>query len=270
MLSKKFRERIEKYKTFSHETIKYLFKNHVTDRICLEVCSDCQYNCMNCGHGSFKSIYKNYHMSIHELNRFLYYTEKSNYHIREVLLHGPGEPTLWKHLNEGIKILYESDVIGDIYISTNGVSLDRIKEETFKYIDKIRISVYPDAKENDIIGYLQQRFPEKIELEVMNRFTSLPNREYPNSIPCRCSCPIPFFIEDKIFYCGGSVFDAAKLKGVDIFGCHEVYTELKENYFDNISVGNFDLCKYCVLNSNIGKQLKSYPHKLFGEVKNEK
>jgi hypothetical protein len=269
-MSKKFREMMEKHNIFKHDTIKYHFKDHITDRICLEVCSDCQYDCLNCGHGSFRSVYKNYHMSIDELNRFLYYTKKSNYHIRDVYLHGPGEPTLWKNLNEGLKILYESPVVGNVYIVTNGVSLNRIKEETFQYIYIVLIAVYPDAKENDLITHLCQEFPEKIKFHVESQFLSHPTKEYPNSIPCRCICPFPSVIDNKIFYCSPAIFDAAKAKGVDIFDCHEVYSELKENYLHNVSVGNFDLCKYCLLNSGIHEHLKVYDHKLFKEVKNEK
>ena len=263
MLNKKFKKRIKNHKTRNDDIIKYLFNSRIIGRVFFEVCSDCQYDCINCGHSSFRSVYKNYHMSIPELNRFLYYTEKSNYYIREAYLHGPGEPTLWKNLNEGIKILHESNVVGGIGMITNGVSLYRIKEETFQYIDRIRISVYPDAKKNDFITYLQQKFPEKIKLEVFKQFMSKPNREYPDSIPCTCACPVPVFVKNNFFYCSGTIFDAAKLKGVDVFDCHEVYTELKENYLDNYSIGNFDLCKYCISNGNICKQLKSYNHKLF-------
>jgi hypothetical protein len=263
MLSKKFKERIESNRTCNDDIVKYLFKSKIIDRMLLEVCSDCQYNCVNCGHGSFKSVYKNYQMSIYELNRFLYYTKKSNYYMREVCLHGPGEPTLWKNLNEGIEILYKSNVVGGVVLLTNGVSLNKVKEETFQYLDRINISIYPDAKENDLITHLYQKFPEKIHLEMMNQFWGPPCREYPDSIPCSCACPVSLLIDNKIFYCSGTIFDAAKLKGVDVFDCHEVYTELKENYLDNFSRGNFDLCKYCTSNRNIRKQLKSYDHKLF-------
>jgi hypothetical protein len=208
-------------------------------------------------------------MSIHELNRFLYYTQKSNYYIKEILIHGPGEPTLWKNLNEGIKILHDSPIIGAISMLSNGASLDRIEEETFKYIDQISISIYPDAKENDLITHLHQKFPEKIKLEFVKKFWIPPNREYPDSIPCACICPVPGFIDNKIFYCSGIIFNAAKLKGVDVFDYHDVYSELKENYLDNSSTGNFDLCKYCRANSNIALDLKDYDHnhKLYNDKK---
>jgi len=266
MSIKTFNEKIQGNRTSNDDIIKYLFNSKIIDRVFFEVCSDCQYNCVDCGHISFKSAYKNYHMTIPELNRFLYYTKKSNYYIREAFLHGPGEPTLWRNLNEGIKILYESPVVGGVCMLSNGVSLDRIKEETFQYIERIRISVYPDAKENDLIEYLCDRYPEKINLEIIKQFWSHPHKEYPDSIPCLCACPVPLFIDNKVFYCSGTIFDAAKLKGVDVFDCHEVYTELKENYLDNLSRGNFDLCKFCTSNRNIRKQLKSYDHKFLKEI----
>lgn len=263
MSSKKFKERIESNKTCNDDIVKYLFKSKIIDRIFIEVCGDCNYNCKSCGHSSFRSVYKNYHMTIHELNRFLYYTKKSKYYIREACIHGPGEPTLWKNLNEGIKVLHESDVVGGIYLLTNGSFLDRIEEETFEYIGKLDISIYPDAKKNDLITYLCDKYPDKIGLGHYNKFWVSPTKEDVGSIPCRCTCPTPSFIGNKIFYCSGCIFDAAKLKGVDIYDCHEVYSVLKENYLENASLGNFDLCKYCAVNDNIYKQLDWQEHKIF-------
>jgi hypothetical protein len=128
--------------------------------------------------------------------------------------------------------------------------------------------MYPDAKENNFITYLYQKFPEKIKFEYVKQFHDLPDRKYIDSIPCRCICPIPMFVKDKIFYCSGSIFDAAKLKGVNVFDYHEVYSELKENYLDGENNGNYDLCQYCCLNSNIYGHLNNYDHKLFSKIKN--
>ena len=69
------------------------------------------------------------------LKRFLFFTKESNYFIREVFLHGPGEPTLWKNINEGIRILHDFDRIGLVGIVTNGASLELIEEKNFDYID---------------------------------------------------------------------------------------------------------------------------------------
>jgi hypothetical protein len=245
--------------------VKYLFNSKIIDRIFLEVCSPCQYNCKNCQHSSFREVYKDYHLTLDELERFIFYTKKSKYYIREVCLHGPGEPTLWKCLNEGIEILHESEVIGGILIISNGASIGDIEEKTFEYIGKIRISDYPDVKENDLLSSLQKRFPEKIEMRGISKFSEMPNKKYIDSIPCSCECPIPMFIKDKIFYCNGGVFDAAKLKGVNIFDCHEIYTDLREDYLDDFIPGkkrNYDLCQYCFCNQNITKYLKSYKHKI--------
>jgi hypothetical protein len=164
-------------------------------------------------------------------------------------------------LNEGIKILYDSKVIGGVYIISNGASIDRIKEETFDYVDRIRISVYPDAKNNNSIEYLHKKFPEKIKLEYIKKFTELPIKKRPDSIPCQCSCSIPMFVKDKIFYCNGGAFEAADLKGVDIFDCKEMYRELKENYLDGENNGNYDLCQYCCFNKNIAQHLSTHEHR---------
>ncbi len=261
--SKAFKDRIQDNR--NSNDVKYLFDSKIIDRMFLEVCSACQYDCQFCQHGSFRIIYKDYHLSLKELEKFLFYTEKSNYYIREICLHGPGEPTLWKYLNEGIKMLHKSKVIGGILIVSNGVSIRNIEEKTFDYIDKIRISDYPDAKKNDLLISLQKKLPEKIEFRNIDRFQELPDRAYLDTIPCKCTCPTPMFIKDKVFYCNGCVFEAAKLRGVDTFDCHELYCELKENYLEDFLFDekrNYDLCQYCSFNDNIAKHLKNCRHEI--------
>ena len=243
--------------------LEYIFNSRIIERMLLEVCSTCQYDCKYCCHEEAINLYKNFHLTLEELDKFLYYTKKSKYFIKEICIHGLGEPTLWKHLNEGIKILHESEVIGGIVMLSNGASIKNIEEETFGYTSKIRISNYPDSNKNDLLLSLKERFPEKIIIEDIQEFQKPPDRPYLGTIPCKCICPLPTFIKDKIFYCNGSAFGAAKLKGVNVFDCHEVYCELKENYLEDFMFNkerNYDLCQYCRSNSNIAKHLKSCKH----------
>jgi len=260
MLNKTFKDKIKCCRNLKDDTIKYIFNSKIINRLFLEVCSDCQYNCPYCCNSHEKLIYKNYHLSIDELKNFLYYTKKSRYFIKEIFIQGMGEPTLWNNLNDGIKILHNSVVVGSIFIITNGVSINNIEEKTFEYINNIRISMYPDSKKNDYVTFLYKKIPEKISFKHVSKFHEPPYKKYHNSVPCTCICPFPRLIKDKIFYC--NAFKAAELKGVDIFSCHEVYSELKENYLDRIEHGNHDLCQYCSGNKNIAKYLKMHNHRI--------
>jgi uncharacterized Fe-S cluster-containing radical SAM superfamily enzyme len=163
------------------------------------------------------SEFKGYQLSLEELGKFIDSTKKSDYFIEELSIHGAGEPLLWDHFEEGIKVLKNSGVIGKIIVTTNGLLLDKIYDETMSSIDMLSVSVYPGYQNYALLNEKKAKYKEKIEINLVSKFIAKPVRKY-SLMPGICSCPGPMFIKDKIFlYCGPPVFDAANLKGVDIF-----------------------------------------------------
>lgn len=250
---------------------KILEGKKVIRRIIFQVCSDCQNNCQFCNSKHLIDIYKNYHLTIQELNKFIYYTKKSNYYYNKILLYGPGEPTLWDNLNEGIKILYNSGITDNICMYSNGVSIDNIKEETWSYLNNIRFSIYPSTKNKKYLREIQKKYGKNKISEVhIHSFYSYLTKKQKGNIPCKCLCPGPTFIKDKIFFfchCP-SLFTAAKIMGVNIFDYENIYSKLKENYLVEIEdeieqTRDFEFCKYCVANSNVVSSLRhKYKHKM--------
>jgi hypothetical protein len=226
-----------------------------------EVCGDCQRSCVFCSHGDMASVYKGYQLSIGELEKFIDYTRKSGYFIELLNIHGIGEPLLWEHFEEGIRLLRNSGIIERISVITNGFLLNKIKEETLRAIDSLRISVYPGYPHKELLRAMKQRYKDKIEIMPRNTFRIKPLKRYDRVIPGECFCRGPMFVKDKVFfYCGPPVFGAAKLKGVDILASGDLYTQLKEDYlvgFQEQNIGNLDLCSFCWANNNI--KTKFYP-----------
>ncbi|MCX5698520.1 MAG: hypothetical protein NTX01_02335 [Candidatus Omnitrophica bacterium] len=226
-----------------------------------EVCGSCQNNCVFCAHGGMISEFKGYQLSIEELKNFIDCTRKSDYFIEELSIHGIGEPLLWNHLDEGIKLLKNSGVIGKIILTTNGLLLDKIKDETMRFIDILSVSVYPNYPKGNLLAEKKTRYSDKVEINFITKFMVKPTRRY-NAIPCYCMTCGPMFVKDKIFfYCGPTCFDAAKLRGVDIFKYDDLYTQIQPNYLENFqkkNVGNLEFCNYCWANSNIKRA--SLPH----------
>jgi len=229
----------------------------IIKQMMFEVCSPCQNNCKFCTHSGLISNDPDYQLSIEELKKFIYYTHKSGYYIKRLKIHGPGEPTLWKYFNEGIKLLYESNLIKDIIVETNGGFLDRIHNSTWRYISEFFVSIYPES-DCRLLKEKQKIYGDKIILNYKERFWKQPSRKYENTIPARCICPGPMFIKDKIFlYCGPPVFNAANLADTNIFENTELYTSIGLNYmdkFDENKMGNLKFCEYCWANANIEKE----------------
>lgn len=228
----------------------------------VEVCGSCQNKCIFCTHSGMISAYGEYQLEIKELEKFIDYTKNSGYFFEIMHVHGIGEPLLWNHFDEGMKLLKESDIAGKIIVTTNGLLLDKIRDETWQYIDLLSVSVYPNCPKQSLLKEKKDKYEDKIKIVPSTLFRAKPMRGYHNKIPCYCICHGPMFVKDKIFlYCGPPVFDAAKLSGMDIFQCHDLYVEIKPNYlesFDEKKIGNIKFCNYCCANGNINMPLYPY------------
>jgi len=226
-----------------------------------EVVGSCQNHCFSCAHDDMMSTYKGYQLSLEELGHFVDCTRISDYFIEVLYIHGIGEPLLWKHFNEGVKVLKESGFIGKIFVYTNGYLLDRISDEAWAFIDSVVVSLYPNYKNIELLNELKNKYQDKLNIAPVVSFNAKLLKGYKKRIPCFCGCSGPMFVKDKVFrYCGPPVFDAAKLKGINMFDQHDLYLNMIPNYLDNYDekkIGNMELCNYCWANTNI--HLPAYP-----------
>ncbi len=254
MLKPKEKFLIELRKRARHRLVPNLQNDGKTLRhMLLEVCGACQNNCQNCAHVGLRRDNPRYQLSMEQLERLLLYTEQSGYFIEKIRLHGSGEPLLWKNLNEGIGLLSRSPVIGTILLATNGLSLERILERTWDDIDKLRISVYANFNNDDLLEEITRKYPQKVVIKRVKSFSTLPNEGENFPIPCSCRCSGPMAYGDHLFfYCGPPVFQAARLRRTNVWEYKDIYTEIKMGYLKNYcrtQGGNMDLCRSCWANS---------------------
>jgi hypothetical protein len=175
------------------------------------------------------SHYKDYQLSLEELENFITLTKESGYYIEELHMHGIGEPLLWKHFDVGIARLKKSGVIDRISLISNGLLLDKIRDETWEYIDSLLVSIYPDFPKREELVKLKELHGDKIILMNSSEFSLKPARRYKGKIPCDCKCSGPMFVKDKIFlHCGPPAFDAAAVKGVDMFSLSGQSVKIKK------------------------------------------
>jgi hypothetical protein len=231
-------------------------------QIYLEVCGACQKNCVLCAHSGMQLAYPEYQLTIVELKKFIDCTKISGYFFETIAIHGIGEPLLWDHFEEGIDLLKKSRIGGKIAVITNGLLLDKIKDQTWEDIDLLIVSVYPNFSKHDLLQEKKEKYKDKIEVRPITTFKAKPLWGYRNATPCCCVCPGPMVVKDKIFlYCGPPVFDAAKLATIDIVKSNDLYVEIKPNYletFDKTKIGNLKFCNYCWANADL--PLPRYPY----------
>jgi hypothetical protein len=221
----------------------------------LEVCSPCQNDCELCAHADLMRHIKGYQLSMEQLDRFLFYTERSNYFIRSLSIHGPGEPFLWKELNAGLQRLKRSKAIGWISMVTNGLLLDRISEDAMTCVDRLFVSVYANYNRHAVMEQFLKRHSAKVRLWDGTNFwehTANPAETAPATGGCTCAGPMLY--NDRIFpYCGPPVFGAAKAKGVDVMSIPHMSVPLGLDYLASYNarlLGRMDVCRYCWANPN--------------------
>lgn len=238
----------------------------------LEVSSPCQNDCELCAHADLMRHIKGYQLSLEKLDRFLFYTERSNYFIRSLSIHGPGEPTLWKNLNEGLKMLKRSRAIGWVTMVTNGLLLDRFTDEGMACLDRLFISVYANYNRHELLAGVRAKYGDRISLWDGTYFwehAAEPGKTVPATGGCNCVGPMLY--DDRIFpYCGPPVFGAAKAKGVDILTVPNLSVPLGPNYmasYNSRLVGRMDICRSCWANPNFhGKWRTNNTRKTFPDT----
>lgn len=235
----------------------------------LEVSSPCQNDCELCAHADLMRHIKGFQLSMEQVERFLHYTERSNYFVRSLSLHGPGEPFLWKHLNEGIVRLKKSPAIGWMTIVTNGLLLERISDEAMTALDRVFVSVYSNFNKHEQLARFREKHGRRVAVWDGSYFwehTGSPGTTAPATGGCNCFGPMLY--NDHIFpYCGPPVFGAAKAKGVDPMLDRDLCIPLQMNYLDHYNAalsGRMDVCRYCWANPNFNGQWRDNdPRKQF-------
>ena len=266
------------------------------NRLTLATNSPCQNKCAGCGTEEYRKRDPGYQMQVEEVERFAYYTKKSGYRFDHIVLSGFGEPTLWKHINEALPILNRAGIAGGIKVVSNARSLRLVKHETWEHVSLLRISEYPNIKDDptwyqDAVS-LRDRGLVNVEFKECHNFhvplqegvqVTKPDFNFVTqagnplgaNLPCRCICPGPMLYKDYFFpYCSKSIFVVGYVMNKDWKEFKGLYTKVdKANYLDEFpnrifekeatghpATRNFEECRYCPANSN----LKSSEIKLGG------
>jgi hypothetical protein len=216
----------------------------------------------------------NYQLSLALVREFIEYTRQSGYYIKNLNIHGIGEPLLWTHFNEGVNLLAESGVVGRIVITTSGDFLDRIQDKTWKNIYLVKVSLYPHFKKRDMLDVMRKRWEEKISILNTDSFSAFPKKRYPETRNGICYCPGPMYYDGMIcLSCGPVVFNSytLALSDPDRPNMYVPSTPIGVNYLKYLEdakkdvIGRMNLCEYCQANGSIASILESEKHKQCNE-----
>lgn len=215
------------------------------------VISACNLQCHECIMMNQMKAHPAYQMSLEELERFLYYTEKSNYafHYR----YTGGEPLYWKHLEEGTRMIRNSKSCKSILIMTNGMAHEKLTAPIWRMIDYVRISQY--GYNHEAMNYLKAKRPSKVRIVDREEFYPMPTEPVEDATPVECGNPEHIFFKGRVYACPHSYSLAIKNNLTDI----ETGVDLKENYCDglaDIRHSQEKICKLCISNKKVAKHME--------------
>lgn len=239
----------------------------------LSVTNTCTLACVGCCTEKLRALNPGFELEIKDLEKFLMVTKLSNYKFRRLIIVGLGEPTMWTHLEEGLKIIkkYKNQVFDTSCLITNGFNLERLDSFIGKEIDEVYLSIYPETYDRLIeqATDFRDRNPENFffsyeandgildERRIIQNFLvfDAPDEILPED--GFCVCPGTLYHDGYIYPLCGKGFSASLLdKYGDDIRMKLVPDYLKGTYLadayreENTNPCTFEACRSCGCNSH--------------------
>lgn len=223
------------------------------EKISLYTTAACNINCEHCIMRPVKKNCPNYEISLKELERFINITNQSGYKF-SITISG-GEPLLWTHLKQGLKMLRESPICKYMYMFTNAVNHQVLDEKTVSYLDHIRVSQYKENQQQ--INRLVYLYGKKIQIVNRTMFWHIPNTPLPNTTPADCEYKKWWYYNNQIYACAHCMPLCQKLKYNKIELSEPLkidYTKKLYNIKSQLIINESGPCTICTTNGNFKKQ----------------
>lgn len=215
--------------------------------------SKCNLKCKECIMGNLMKACPNYEISIEEIRNLVEISESSGYSFFFTL--SGGEPTLWSHLSEGIRILRNSSICIGIEIFTNAINISSFNKDVVSMLDIIRVSQYSQNAKN--IKILKEKCGNKINIVNRTEFWPNPTMPIANSLPPKC-------LYDKSWYFNGNVYACAHSQSLiytnPCFLHAKLCQPLKIGFLDGLEEikkqQSSAVCTFCISNQKVRNQIK--------------
>ena len=165
--------------------------------VTLYVTSRCNLSCDGCIMGNFMRENRHYEMSLLEVAEFLRVTRESGY-VVDIILSG-GEPLLWRHLKQGLKMIRKSGIVKRILLFTNAMDISQVDDGVMSCLSQLRISRYCSNADNTRI--LCQRYPKNAKIADRREFYRQPAEPIDDVLPCQCVNTEYLYMNGKVYAC---------------------------------------------------------------------
>lgn len=224
--------------------------------------TECSLNCPLCCNREVAKQSPGYHMRLDELDSLLRYLKDSTVrtvHSKLNIYLSGGDPTVWNNMEEGIKMLLESNIVASIVVCTNGLKWERLLKDDL--IDRVilKVSEYSNVNEQRIqqlSDYMAGRYRTNREYRRRIHITKirhdiLPDQPHSGVLPADCCCPRPTYYQGMISPCYNVHHLSLRLGRQQPDA--ELICKLNEDYYDRFKDFGFDadICAACWSNQNL-------------------
>lgn len=212
--------------------------------------SACGRSCQNCSNKLSNVFLKNHACSLEGLKDILTLYKQASGPIC-VVISGGGEPALWPHLEDGIRMIKEAG--HSVKVMTGDP--DRISDRAIEMIDSMRVSRYHKQK---IRRDYQKLMGRRYQLHDMRQQTRVPSQPITGEFITSCVCHDTFVYGGWVMPCGDAM-DIMLRKGVKLEEARG-YIEPLGNYFWDICsffpYGSIrDVCGMCIGNRSVKREM---------------
>lgn len=240
---------------------KFLDNISKSEKMVVLVTSRCDRLCSTCAMYDWVLVDRPPHdISMEQLGTFLRISEESGYKFF-VFISG-GEPPLWPHLHDGLKMIRNSSSVTGVELATNGKTTNKklnLLNQCLPLIDCLRITKYHDnVHDVDEMAELVRSktdMPIKIS-ERTTHYLGIPSKKPRSLSAVSCCCSSYAFWGDEVTICPTAPLLMRKLPlvaGVDYSKKYTWSTPVMLRYLNKFKLirTKQPICSYCVSNKRV-------------------
>ena len=214
------------------------------------VTGKCNMACPHCAQGTWRRAYINYHMTPGEVGMICRRIKESGLHFDQALIMG-GEPTLWKYLEDGCRIIRESKVFNEIDIYSNCKNADVLMGVLDKGLaDKIKVQTVNMDVEG--VHKLHQCHAQYMDVSQQEGHRVHPESPMEGVLPATCGCDQITVFDGKVWSCPGAYHNTIRMGwSVDK---PKVWMDVEEDwygYFNRMDRYSIPACSVCLANGKV-------------------
>ena len=220
------------------------------------VTGQCNMACPHCAQGYWRRDHMNYHMTPEEVRTICSRTKELGMHFAQALIMG-GEPALWRHLEEGCRVIRESGVFDQIHIYSNCKNPDPI----INLLDKglaDRVATQTVNMSEAGIQKIQEKHPQSMLITKQDEHRIHPDKPLPGAWPALCGCDQITVFDWKVWSCPGAYHNTVRI-GSDIDN-PRLWAGIGEDwhtYLERMDRYGIMACGVCLSNGRIGHLTKT-------------